>query len=73
MNFVLCIVLQIGQSHPTGLTANLLKLFEARPPLEFRIPTEKRRCPPYTGFAYERNYVSFRIRVIILLKSFIEE
>ncbi|KAI5069960.1 hypothetical protein GOP47_0014303 [Adiantum capillus-veneris] len=39
----------IGQSHPTGLTANLLKLFEARPPLEYRPAPEKRRCPPYTG------------------------
>lgn len=39
----------IGQSHPTGLTANLLRLFEARPPLEHRVPTEKRKCPPYTG------------------------
>ncbi|KAL8160356.1 hypothetical protein V2J09_001893 [Rumex salicifolius] len=41
----------IGQSHPTGLTPNLLKLFEARPPLEFKPPPEKRKCPPYTGMA----------------------
>ncbi|XWS42043.1 hypothetical protein CRYUN_Cryun17cG0134700 [Craigia yunnanensis] len=41
----------IGQSHPTGLTANLLKLFEPRPPLEFKPPPEKRKCPPYTGMA----------------------
>lgn len=41
--------MQIGQSHPTGLTANLLKLFEPRPPLEFKPPPEKRKCPPYTG------------------------
>ncbi|KAL4386280.1 hypothetical protein GQ457_09G010000 [Hibiscus cannabinus] len=41
----------IGQSHPTGLTANLLKLFEPRPPLEFKPPPEKRTCPPYTGMA----------------------
>ncbi|MQL84279.1 hypothetical protein Taro_016770 [Colocasia esculenta] len=39
----------IGQSHPTGLTTNLLKLFEPRPPLEFKPPLEKRKCPPYTG------------------------
>ncbi|KAM7529720.1 hypothetical protein LguiB_033130 [Lonicera macranthoides] len=41
----------IGQSHPTGLTANLLKLFEPRPPLEFKPPPEKRKCLPYTGMA----------------------
>lgn len=41
----------IGQSHPTGLTANLLKLFEPRPPLEFKPPPEKRKCPPLTGMA----------------------
>ncbi|PPS13140.1 hypothetical protein GOBAR_AA07506 [Gossypium barbadense] len=41
----------IGQSHPTGLTANLLKLFEPRPPLEFKPPPEKRKCPSYTGMA----------------------
>ncbi|KAJ7189607.1 hypothetical protein O6H91_Y531700 [Diphasiastrum complanatum] len=41
----------IGQSHPTGLTANLLKLFEPRPPLEYRPPVEKRKCPPYAGIA----------------------
>ncbi|XWS33750.1 hypothetical protein CRYUN_Cryun22dG0110300 [Craigia yunnanensis] len=39
----------IGQSHPTGLTANLLKLFEPRLPLEFKPPPEKRKCPSYTG------------------------
>ncbi|KAG7026797.1 U1 small nuclear ribonucleoprotein 70 kDa [Cucurbita argyrosperma subsp. argyrosperma] len=41
----------IGQSHPTGLTANLLKLFEPRPPLEYKPPPEKRKCPPLTGMA----------------------
>ncbi|KAG2724797.1 hypothetical protein I3760_01G034700 [Carya illinoinensis] len=41
----------IGQSHPTGLTANLLKLFEPRPPLEFKPPPEKRKCPPLSGMA----------------------
>lgn len=41
----------IGQSHPTGLTSNLLKLFEPRPPLEHKPPPEKRKCPPYTGMA----------------------
>ncbi|KAL6012340.1 U1 small nuclear ribonucleoprotein [Asimina triloba] len=38
----------IGQSHPTGLTSNLLKLFEPRPPLEYKPPPEKRKCLPYT-------------------------
>jgi U1 small nuclear ribonucleoprotein len=42
-------LMQIGQSHPTGLTANLLKLFEPRPPLEYKPPPEKRKCPPLTG------------------------
>lgn len=41
----------IGQSHPTGLTNNLLKLFEPRPPLEYKPPPEKRKCPQYTGMA----------------------
>lgn len=41
----------IGQSHPTGLTTNLLKLFEPRLPLEFKPPPEKRKCPPYSGMA----------------------
>ncbi|KAK9108838.1 hypothetical protein Sjap_016898 [Stephania japonica] len=41
----------IGQSHPTGLTNNLLKLFEPRAPLEFKPPPEKRKCPPYLGMA----------------------
>ncbi|KAK0605679.1 hypothetical protein LWI29_029512 [Acer saccharum] len=41
----------IGQSHPTGLTANLLKLFEPRPPLEYKPPPEKRKCPPLIGMA----------------------
>ncbi|PKU59292.1 U1 small nuclear ribonucleoprotein 70 kDa [Dendrobium catenatum] len=45
----------IGQSHPTGLTNNLLKLFEPRPPLEYKPPPEKRKCPPYSGMA---QYVS---------------
>ncbi|OVA04517.1 RNA recognition motif domain [Macleaya cordata] len=45
----------IGQSHPTGLTTNLLKLFEPRPPLEYKPPPEKRKCLPYTGMA---QYVS---------------
>ena len=44
---ILC--LQIGQSHPTGLTTNLLKLFEPRPPLDFKPPPEKKKCPPLTG------------------------
>ncbi|KAF6166622.1 hypothetical protein GIB67_005484 [Kingdonia uniflora] len=48
----------IGQSHPTGLTTNLLKLFEPRPPLEFKPPPEKRKCPSYTGL-----YYYFRARV----------
>ncbi|GAB2283081.1 hypothetical protein Dimus_017613 [Dionaea muscipula] len=41
----------IGQSHPTGLTPTLLKLFEPRAPLEFKPPPEKRKCPPYSGMA----------------------
>ncbi|KAL3637846.1 hypothetical protein CASFOL_018294 [Castilleja foliolosa] len=41
----------IGSSHPTGLTTSLLKLFEARPPLEYKPPPEKRKCLPYTGMA----------------------
>ncbi|XP_008783465.2 U1 small nuclear ribonucleoprotein 70 kDa-like [Phoenix dactylifera] len=41
----------IGQSHPTGLTSNLLKLFEPRPPLQYKPPPERRTCPPYTGMA----------------------
>ncbi|XP_061342349.1 U1 small nuclear ribonucleoprotein 70 kDa-like isoform X2 [Gastrolobium bilobum] len=41
----------IGQSHPTGLTSNLLKLFEPRPPLEYKPHPEKRKCPPLTGMA----------------------
>ncbi|KAI3901906.1 hypothetical protein MKW98_027203 [Papaver atlanticum] len=41
----------IGQSHPTGLTNNLLKLFEPRAPLEYKPPPEKRKCPSYTGMA----------------------
>ncbi|KAL6642850.1 hypothetical protein ACP70R_021031 [Stipagrostis hirtigluma subsp. patula] len=41
----------IGQSHPTGLTANLLKLFEPRPPLEYKPAVEKRKLPAYTGIA----------------------
>ncbi|KAI3900543.1 hypothetical protein MKW92_018963 [Papaver armeniacum] len=41
----------IGQSHPTGLTNNLLKLFEPRAPLEYKPPPEKRKCPLYTGMA----------------------
>lgn len=49
MGLIFGFVMQIGQSHPTGLTANLLKLFEPRPPLEFKPPPEKRKCPPLTG------------------------
>ncbi|KAE9614401.1 putative U1 small nuclear ribonucleoprotein of 70kDa [Lupinus albus] len=41
----------IGQNHPTGLTSNLLRLFEPRPPLEYKPPLEKRKCPPLTGMA----------------------
>ncbi|KAM7265377.1 hypothetical protein ACFE04_003060 [Oxalis oulophora] len=42
----------IGQGHPTGLTNNLLKLFEARPPLEFKPPPDKRKCLPLTGMGH---------------------
>ncbi|KAF6983717.1 hypothetical protein CFC21_001846 [Triticum aestivum] len=41
----------IGQSHPTGLTTNLLKLFEPRPPLEHKPPLEKRKLPAYSGMS----------------------
>ncbi|KAL5714408.1 hypothetical protein ACHQM5_016374 [Ranunculus cassubicifolius] len=41
----------IGQSHPTGLTPNLLKLFQPRLPLEYKPPLEKKKCPSYTGMA----------------------
>ncbi|KAI3922330.1 hypothetical protein MKX01_006019 [Papaver californicum] len=41
----------IGQSHPTGLTSNLLKLFEPRPPLEYKPPPEKRKSLPYSGMS----------------------
>ncbi|KAG2538868.1 hypothetical protein PVAP13_9NG358300 [Panicum virgatum] len=41
----------MGQIHPTGLTPNLLKLFEPRPPLEYKPPLEKRKLPAYTGMA----------------------
>ncbi|BAT09659.1 Os10g0115600 [Oryza sativa Japonica Group] len=41
----------MGQGHPTGLTPNLLKLFEPRPPLDFKPPVEKRKLPAYTGMA----------------------
>ncbi|KAK1291591.1 U1 small nuclear ribonucleoprotein 70 kDa [Acorus calamus] len=47
----------IGQSHPTGLTNNLLKLFEPRPPLEYKPPPEKRKCLSYSGMGqYVRNF-----------------
>lgn len=46
----------IGQSHPTGLTSNLLKLFEPRPPLEFKPPPEKRKLPSYTGMGQFVNH-----------------
>lgn len=41
----------IGQSHPTGLTPSLLKLFEPRPLPEHKPPLEKRKMPPLTGVA----------------------
>ncbi|KAL8123803.1 U1 small nuclear ribonucleoprotein 70 kDa-like isoform X2 [Apium graveolens] len=47
----------IGSTHPTGMTANLLRLFEPRPPLEYKPPPEKNKCPPYTGMAqYVQNF-----------------
>lgn len=45
---LLCL-LQIGQSHQTGLTNSLLKLFEPRPMPEFKPPLQKRKMPPLTG------------------------
>ncbi|KAJ6847519.1 U1 small nuclear ribonucleoprotein 70 kDa [Iris pallida] len=48
----------IGQSHSTGLTNNLLKLFEARPPLEYKPPLEKRKPLLYSGMAqFVSNFV----------------
>ena len=41
--------LQIAQVHATGLTPNLLKLFEPRPQLEFKPVPQKRKLPPITG------------------------
>lgn len=49
IDYGLWLAMQIGASHPTGLTSNLLKLFEPRPPLEFKPPPEKRKCPPLSG------------------------
>jgi hypothetical protein len=42
---------QIAQNHPTGLTANLLKLFEPGPPLEYKSPAEKRQFPAYSAYS----------------------
>ncbi|XP_059641092.1 U1 small nuclear ribonucleoprotein 70 kDa [Cornus florida] len=42
---------QIAKSHPTGMTPNILKLFEPRPPLEYKPLPEKKKCPLYTGMA----------------------
>ncbi|KAK3156880.1 hypothetical protein QOZ80_2AG0113300 [Eleusine coracana subsp. coracana] len=41
----------IAQNHPTGLTANLLRLFEPRPPVEYKPPAQKRKLPAYSGIA----------------------
>ncbi|XP_071735281.1 U1 small nuclear ribonucleoprotein 70 kDa-like [Rutidosis leptorrhynchoides] len=47
----------IGQSHPTGLTNNLSKLFEPQPRLEYKPPLEKTKCSPYTGiFQFKSNF-----------------
>lgn len=47
----------IASTHPTGMTANLLRLFEPRPPLDYKPPPEKNKCPPYTGMAqYVQNF-----------------
>ncbi|TQD82141.1 hypothetical protein C1H46_032308 [Malus baccata] len=43
------LVVRWAESHPTGLTTNLLKLFEPRPPLDFKPPPEKKKCPPLTA------------------------
>ncbi|KAG5623513.1 hypothetical protein H5410_008731 [Solanum commersonii] len=40
----------IGQSHPTGLTANLLKLFEPRPPLEYKPPLRRENALHILGW-----------------------
>lgn len=47
-------VRQIGQSHPTGLTTSLLRLFEPRPPIDYKPPVEKRKLPPLSGQASSR-------------------
>nr|KAJ0199893.1 hypothetical protein LSAT_V11C600319060 [Lactuca sativa] len=41
----------VRAANATEVSSNLLKLFEPRPPLEYRPPPEKRKCPPYTGMA----------------------
>ncbi|TVU32056.1 hypothetical protein EJB05_23774 [Eragrostis curvula] len=38
-------------AHPTGLPPNLLRLFDPRPPLEYKPPAEKRELPAYSGIA----------------------
>ncbi|XP_024538029.1 U1 small nuclear ribonucleoprotein 70 kDa [Selaginella moellendorffii] len=42
---------QLAKSHPTGLTPNLLRLFDPPPPVEYKEPIEKKELPPYTGIA----------------------
>ena len=66
---LICLTLQIGQSHPTGLTANLLKLFDPRPPLEFKPPPEKRKCPPYTGLCRVFRF-GFSFQILTFTDSF---
>ncbi|EFJ23908.1 hypothetical protein SELMODRAFT_102480, partial [Selaginella moellendorffii] len=41
----------LAKSHPTGLTPNLLRLFDPPPPVEYKEPIEKKELPPYTGIA----------------------
>nr|KAJ0219745.1 hypothetical protein LSAT_V11C200064480 [Lactuca sativa] len=41
----------VHAANATEVSSNLLKLFEPRPPLEYRPPPEKRKCPRYTGMA----------------------
>ncbi|KAJ8470114.1 hypothetical protein OPV22_024457 [Ensete ventricosum] len=54
----------IGQSHPTGLTANLLKLFEPWPPLEYTPPPEKKEMSSlYSRFA-EPGYAEYAPPVV---------
>lgn len=62
---------QIGQSHPTGLTNNLLKLFEPRAPLEYKPPPEKRKCPSYTGvYNFSVGFIFISLMIVVCVTNF---